>query len=312
MNIMYDIIIVGAGPAGLSAAIYGLRAGKSVLLLEKESYGGQIINTPEIENYPGIKKISGYEFAQNLYQQAADLGGELRYEAVTAIETEEDTKKVLTDKNVYSCKTIILATGARHRKLGIKREEELAGKGVSYCATCDGMFFKGKDVAVAGGGNTALQDALFLANYCRKVYLIHRREQFRGEKRLVDALREKDTVEFVLNSQIVRLNGENTLASVTVKDKNTERERELAVSAVFIAVGQEPQSQIVRNLIDMDEGGYIISGEECCTNCSGVFTAGDCRTKSVRQLATAVSDGAVAALKACEYLELNLKIDDKE
>lgn len=302
---MYDIIIVGAGPAGLSAAVYGLRAGKSVLLLEKESYGGQIINTPEIENYPGIKKISGYEFAENLYQQAVDLGAKLVYEAVTAIETEGDTKKVLTAENVYLCKTIILATGARHRKLGVAREEEFAGKGVSYCATCDGMFFKGKDVAVAGGGNTALQDALFLSGYCKKVYLIHRREEFRGEKRLANALREKHNIEFVLNCQVTALNGENTLTSVTVRDKNTEKETELFVSGIFIAVGQEPQSQIVQNLIDTDKGGYIISGEECNTNRSGVFTAGDCRTKSVRQLATAVSDGAVAALKACEYMEMS-------
>ncbi|MEY8330583.1 thioredoxin-disulfide reductase [Lachnospiraceae bacterium 48-33] len=301
---MYDIIIVGAGPAGLSAAVYGLRAGKSVLLLEKESYGGQIINTPEIENYPGIKKISGYEFAENLYQQAVDLGAEIVFEAVTAIETEEDIKKVFTAQNEYLCKTVILATGATHRKLGIEREEELIGKGVSYCATCDGMFFKGKDVAVAGGGNTALQDALFLSNYCRKVYLIHRREEFRGEKRLEAALREKDNIEFVLNCQVTALNGEKTLTSVTVRDKNTEKEKELSVSGIFIAVGQEPQSQIVQNMIDTDEGGYIISGEECYTNCSGIFTAGDCRTKSIRQLATAVSDGAVAALKACEYMEM--------
>lgn len=301
---MYDIIIVGAGPAGLSAAVYGLRAGKSVLLLEKESYGGQIINTPEIENYPGIKKISGYEFAENLYQQAVDLGAEIVFEAVTAIETEEDIKKVFTAQNEYLCKTVILATGATHRKLGIEREEEMVGKGVSYCATCDGMFFKGKDVAVAGGGNTALQDALFLSNYCRKVYLIHRREEFRGEKRLEAALREKDNIEFVLNCQVTALNGEKTLTSVTVRDKNTEKEKELSVSGIFIAVGQEPQSQIVQNMIDTDEGGYIISGEECYTNCSGIFTAGDCRTKSIRQLATAVSDGAVAALKACEYMEM--------
>ena len=301
---MYDIIIVGAGPAGLSAAVYGLRAGKSVLLLEKESYGGQIINTPEIENYPGIKKISGYEFAENLYQQAVDLGAEIVFEAVTAIETEEDIKKVFTAQNEYLCKTVILATGATHRKLGIEREEELIGKGVSYCATCDGMFFKGKDVAVAGGGNTALQDALFLSNYCRKVYLIHRREEFRGEKRLEAALREKDNIEFVLNCQVTALNGEKTLTSVTVRDKNTEKEKELSVSGIFIAVGQEPQSQIVQNMIDTDEGGYIISGEECYTNCSGIFTAGDCRTKSLRQLAPAVSDGAVAALKACEYMEM--------
>ena len=232
------------------------------------------------------------------------MGAEIVFEAVTAIETEEDIKKVFTAQNEYLCKTVILATGATHRKLGIEREEELAGKGVSYCATCDGMFFKGKDVAVAGGGNTALQDALFLSNYCRKVYLIHRREEFRGEKRLEAALREKDNIEFVLNCQVTALNGEKTLTSVTVRDKNTEKEKELSVSGIFIAVGQEPQSQIVQNMIDTDEGGYIISGEECYTNCSGIFTAGDCRTKSIRQLATAVSDGAVAALKACEYMEM--------
>lgn len=299
---MYDIIIAGAGPAGLSAAIYGVRAGKSVLVLEKASYGGQIINTPEIENYPGIKKVSGYEFATNLYSQAVDLGAEIVYEEVRAIEAEGTEKKVITDKNTYQCRTVILATGAKNRKLGIEREEELTGSGVSYCATCDGMFFRGKDVAVAGGGNTALEDGLFLSNYCSKVYVIHRREEFRGEKRLLEALKEKENVEFVLNSSVVRLNGAERLSSVTVKNKNTGEEREIAVSGIFVAIGQEPENKAFENIVNVDEKGYIISGEECGTNVAGVFTAGDCRTKSVRQLTTAASDGAVAALKACEYM----------
>lgn len=299
---MYDIIIVGAGPAGLSAAIYGLRAGKSVLVLEKGSYGGQIINTPEIENYPGIKKVSGFEFATNLYNQASDLGAEVIYEPVTAIEPGDNVKKVITDKNVYEGKTIILATGAKNRRLGIDREQELTGAGVSYCATCDGMFFRGKDVAVVGGGNTALEDALFLTNYCRKVYIIHRREEFRGEKRLLDALKERENVEYVLNSNVVCLKGETKLTAVTVREKNIGEEKEIPVSGIFVAIGQEPENKIFEDIIQTDEKGYIVSGEECQTNVSGVFTAGDCRTKSVRQLTTAASDGAVAALKACEYI----------
>lgn len=299
---MYDIIIVGAGPAGLSAAIYGLRAGKSVLVLEKGSYGGQIINTPEIENYPGIKKVSGFEFATNLYNQASDLGAEVIYEPVTAIEPGDNVKKVITDKNVYEGKTIILATGAKNRRLGIDREQELTGAGVSYCATCDGMFFRGKDVAVVGGGNTALEDALFLTNYCRKVYIIHRREEFRGEKRLLDALKERENVEYVLNSNVVCLKGETKLTAVRVREKNTGEEKEIPVSGIFVAIGQEPENKIFEDIIQTDEKGYIVSGEECQTNVSGVFTAGDCRTKSVRQLTTAASDGAVAALKACEYI----------
>ena len=299
---MYDIIIVGAGPAGLSAAIYGVRAGKHVLVLEKSTYGGQIINTPEVENYPGIQKISGYEFATNLYNQAVGLGAEVVYEEVTAIEDQEELKKVVTKDHVYECHTIILATGARNRKLGLDREEELTGAGVSYCATCDGMFFRGKDVAVAGGGNTALEDALFLTNYCNTVYLIHRREEFRGEKKILDALREKENVVFVLNANVIGLNGEERLSSVTVKDKNTGEEKDIPVSGIFVAIGQEPANQPFENIVKIDDHGYIISGEECGTSMEGVFTAGDCRTKTVRQLTTAASDGAVAALQACNYI----------
>ncbi len=299
---MYDIIIVGAGPAGLSAAIYGVRSGKSVLVLEKSTYGGQIINTPEVENYPGIQKISGYEFATNLYNQAVNLGAEVVYEEVTAIEEQGELKKVVTKDHVYECHSVILATGARNRRLGLDREEELTGAGVSYCATCDGMFFRGKDVAVAGGGNTALEDALFLSNYCKTVYLIHRREEFRGEKKILDALREKENVVFILNANVIRLNGEDRLSSVTVKDKNTGEEKDIPVSGIFVAIGQEPVNQPFEDLVKMDDHGYIISGEECGTSMEGVFTAGDCRTKQVRQLTTAASDGAVAALQACNYI----------
>ena len=299
---MYDIIIVGAGPAGLSAAIYGVRSGKTVLVLEKSGYGGQIINTPEIENYPGIKNVSGYDFATNLYEQAKDLGAKVVYEEVTGIECLDNKKIVKTNKNSYDCHTVILATGASNRKLGLDREEELLGSGVSYCATCDGMFFRGKDVAVSGGGNTALEDALFLSNYCSHVYLIHRRDTFRGEKKLLEALEEKENVTFVTNSNVIRLNGDDRLTSITVKNKITGEESELAVSGLFVAIGQEPANHPFEDMIHTDEKGYFISGEECNTNVDGIFTAGDCRTKPVRQLTTAASDGAVAALQACNYI----------
>lgn len=299
---MYDIIIVGAGPAGLSAAIYGVRSGKTVLVLEKSGYGGQIINTPEIENYPGIKNVSGYDFATNLYEQAKDLGAKVVYEEVTGIECLDNKKVVKTNKNSYDCHTVILATGASNRKLGLEHEEELLGAGVSYCATCDGMFFRGKDVAISGGGNTALEDALFLSNYCSHVYLIHRRDTFRGEKKLLEALEEKENVTFVTNSNVIRLNGDGRLTSITVKNKITSEESELAVSGLFVAIGQEPANHPFEDMIHTDEKGYFISGEECNTNVAGIFTAGDCRTKPVRQLTTAASDGAVAALQACNYI----------
>ena len=202
---MYDIIIIGAGTAGMSAAIYGLRAGKKVLMLEEKNYGGQIVNTPEIENYPGVSKVSGFEFATNLYQQAMDLGAEIVYERALKIKDDKEHKVVITAKHQYEAKAVILATGAKNRPLGVDREEQMIGAGVSYCATCDGMFFRGKDVAVVGGGNTALEDATFLSNYCNRVYVIHRRDTFRGESRLVDQLKKKENVTFVLDSNVVRL-----------------------------------------------------------------------------------------------------------
>ncbi len=300
---MYDIIIIGAGTAGMSAAIYGLRAGKKVLMLEEKNYGGQIVNTPEIENYPGVSKVSGFEFATNLYQQAMDLGAEIVYERALKIKDDKEHKVVITAKHQYEAKAVILATGAKNRPLGVDREEQMIGAGVSYCATCDGMFFRGKDVAVVGGGNTALEDATFLSNYCNRVYVIHRRDTFRGESRLVDQLKKKENVTFVLDSNVVRLLGEEKIEGITVKNVKDHSIRDISVSGVFVAIGQEPDNKDFADMVNIDEKGYIRANEECKTNAQGIFTAGDCRTKKVRQLTTAASDGAVAALAACEFIQ---------
>ena len=299
---MYDIIIIGAGPAGLSAAIYGVRAGKSVLVLEADSYGGQIINTPEIENYPAIKHISGYDFATNLYEQAIELGAEIKIEKVLEIKSEDHGKKVITDSNQYEAKSIILATGAKSRTLGLEREKELVGRGISYCATCDGGFFKGKEVAINGGGSTALEEALYLSSFCAKVYLIHRRDSFRGEDRLLHSLQEKQNVEFVLNSSIKELIADNKIKGIIVKNIETGKELTIPISGLFIAIGQIPENGIFANLINLDKGGYISATEDCKTNIEGIFVAGDTRTKRIRQLTTAAADGAVAALAASEYI----------
>ncbi len=299
---MYDIIVVGAGTAGLSAAIYGVRAGKKVLVLEEKSYGGQIINTPEVENYPGIKNISGFEFATNLYEQAKSLGAEIAYERVKQILDGEDKKQVITGEKTYEAKSVIIATGAKNRPLGLEREKEFIGAGVSYCATCDGMFFRGKDVAVVGGGNTALEDTTFLSNYCNKVYLIHRRDEFRGDEHSVNRLKQKENVEFVMESRVTELAGEGRLDAITVEHIPTGELRNISVAGLFVAIGQMPDNEAFRELIDVDVAGYICATEDCKTKVPGVFTAGDCRTKTVRQLTTAAADGAVAALAACEYI----------
>lgn len=299
---MFDLIIVGAGTAGLSAAIYGVRAGKSVLVLEGAAYGGQIINTPEIENYPGIKKISGFEFATNLYNQAKELGAEIRFEKVLSVQEKNGHKIVVTKDKEYEAKAVILATGAKNRNLGIEKEQELVGKGVSYCATCDGMFYRGKVVAVNGGGNTAVEDATFLSEYVEKVYVIHRRDSFRADKAEVDRLVAKKNVELVLNSTIKALESDASgLTGILVVDKDG-KERRIQVDGLFVAIGQAPDNEAFRNEVDLDGKGYISAGEDCSTKTEGIFTAGDCRTKAVRQLATAASDGAVAALAAVNYI----------
>lgn len=299
---MWDIIIIGAGPAGLSAAIYGVRSGLKVLLLEEKSYGGQIVNTPEVENYPGIKSISGFEFATALYEQAIELGAEIKYERAVGIEGQPRDYTVKTAKDSYKCKSIIIATGAKNRQLGLEDEKRLTGMGVSYCATCDGRFFTNRKVCVVGGGSTALEDALFLSQYCEQVYLIHRRDSFRGEDALAKQINEKDNVSVIYDSNVVKLNGNDMLESVVVENKNTKETITLEVSGIFIAIGHVPDNKAFESFIDLDDGGYVVAFEDCKTNAPGIFVAGDCRTKHVRQLTTAASDGAIAALGASQFV----------
>ena len=298
---MYDIIIIGAGPAGLTAAIYARRANKNVLVLEAKTYGGQIINTPSIENYPAAAHISGFDFATNLYNQVTELGAEIKFEKVTSIKINNNIKIVETPDNKYEGKTIIIATGADNRKLGIEKEDEFVGKGISYCATCDGSFFKDKAVAVVGGGNTAIEDAEYLSDIVNKVYLIHRRDEFRADSVSINKLKEKNNVEFILNSKIKKLNGSEMLESIEVEDNN-QNIKTIPITGLFIAVGKIPENENFKEIINMDDKGYIISDELCHTNIDGIFVAGDNREKSLRQLVTATSDGAVAATEAIKYI----------
>lgn len=297
---MYDIIVVGAGPAGLTAAIYGCRSLKKVLVLEAVSYGGQIVNTLDIENYPVEAHISGFDFATKLYNQAKDLGSEIKFEKVVEIK-DGDLKEVVTNKNTYKGKTVILATGAFNRKLGLTNEDLLVGRGVSYCATCDGAFYKGKDVAVNGGGNTALEDALYLSDLANTVYLIHRRDEFRAEDTLVNKLKEKKNVKLILNSNVTKLNASDRFNSIEVTDIDGNVSI-IDVSGLFIAIGRVPETQNFSKIINIDNSGYIIASEDCHTNIDGIFVAGDNRTKLLRQLVTATGDGAVAASEAIKYI----------
>lgn len=298
---MYDIIIIGAGPAGLTAAIYARRASKTVLVLEANTYGGQIVNTPDIENYPVAAHISGYDFATKIYEQAKALGAEVVFERAVDLKTDGKEKIVVTSGGEYRCKAVVLATGSENRKLGVDGENELIGRGISYCATCDGAFYRKKTVAVVGGGNTALEDALYLADIAEKVYLIHRREGFRAENATVERLKARANVEFVLNAKVVRLNAEKRLSSVDVAFTDGT-ERNIPVNGLFVAVGRIPENENFAKVVDLDPSGYVISGEDCLTNAEGVFVAGDNRTKNVRQLVTATADGAVAATEAVKYI----------
>ncbi len=297
---MYDIGIVGGGIAGMTAAIYGLRAGKRVLLLEGTGFGGQMTLTSHIENYPGIKNVTGNELAQSLKAQVEDLGAEIKKVTVKEILEGEEGKVLVTEKEEFLCKTVILATGQSHRKLQVSGEEKYAGMGVSYCAVCDGAFFKGMDVAVVGGGSTALEDAAYLANHCKKVYLIHRRDEFRGEDYLVQRLRERENVEFILNSTVEEIGGSFAVEEIKLRNVLTKEESKLSVEGIFIAIGQIPGNEKYSKLVKLDEQGYIVAGEDCKTSREGIFAAGDCRTKKVRQLITAAADGSIAALGAVE------------
>ena len=296
---MYDIIIVGAGPAGLTAALYALRANKKVLILEAKAYGGQILKANKIENYPGIENINGFDLATNMYNQVIKLKCEIKYELVKKITKD---KKVITDNNTYEAKSIILATGAENRRLNLPNEMDYIGKGLSYCATCDGNFYKNKIVAVVGGGNAALEDTIYLSGLCKKVYLIHRRESFRADDKYVDELDQYENIELILNSQVISLNGNEVIESIELKDKN-DNIKKIKIDGLFVAIGQQPKNELFADIIELDEKGYIKSSDGVHTNIDKIYVAGDTRVKELRQLTTAVSDGAIAATTAIKEME---------
>mgnify|MGYP005759644589 FL=1 len=304
MEKVYDVVIVGAGPAGLTAAIYALRAGLDTLLLEKSfTSGGQTASTYEIDNYPGLPGISGEEFGQKIRSHADQLGLVSERAQVKGISVDENGIKTLkTRKKEYAARTVIVASGARHRLLGAKGEEEFSGMGVSYCATCDGAFYKEQTVAVIGGGNVTVEDAIFLARICRKVYVVHRRDQLRAEEILQKKLSQFSNVEMCWNQVCEKIEGQDQVEKVCLRNTKTGEEREIAVDGVFIAVGIHPNSEAFQGVLDMDESGYIRAGEDGCTNIPGIFAAGDVRTKKLRQIVTAVSDGANAVSSVQEYL----------
>jgi len=300
---MYDILIVGGGPAGLTAAIYARRAGKSVLVAEGTGLGGQIVTSPLVENWPGQRAVAGAEWSEVLAGQAADLGAEIVFRQVTGAEKTAEGFVLTAGKKRFEGRALILATGAKHRHLGVAREEELVGRGVSYCATCDGAFFAGADVAVVGGGDTALQAALYLANTAKSVTLIHRRDQFRGSEVLEERVRERENVTLKLSRRVKALVGEDALTGVVLEDVDTGASEDLAVSGLFISVGQAPENAAFAHLADLDGSGYFAAGEDCAAKTPGVFVAGDCRAKALRQLTTAAADGSVAATAACQWLD---------
>ncbi len=302
---MYDIVIIGGGPAGLTAAVYARRAGKSVLVLEKDAFGGQIVQSPRVENFPGFASITGVELGDRLLAQAMDQGAEVELEEVVGVRRNTESMTIRCDSGAeFTARAIIIATGAKPRSLGIPREAELLGSGVSYCAVCDGAFYKDRAVAVVGGGSSALQDALLLSETCAKVYLIHRRDSFRGEQKLAEALDLRNNIRFVLEAHVTELLGDEELRGIVVEYRSGER-RELEVDGLFIAVGEEPDNNAFAPLLSLDAEGYVDAGEDCLAPTPGVFVAGDCRAKRVRQLTTAVSDGAVAALAAVHWLDEN-------
>ena len=296
---MYDIIIVGAGPAGLTAALYASRANKKVLILEAKSYGGQIINAAKIENYPGIDNISGFDYATNLYNQVKKYNVEIKYETATRVTKD---KEVYTDKGKYTAKAVIIATGASSRRLNIENEQNFIGKGVSYCATCDGNFYSKKDVAIIGGGQTAIDDAIYLSGIVSKIYLIYRGEKFKDGLSKIDELNSLSNIEIIFNSTVQRINGKDKLTSIDIIDKNNNI-KNISVEGLFIAIGQEPKNEIFKNILDINERGYILTKDDVHTNIDGIYVAGDTRVKELRQLTTAVADGSLAATIAIKEMK---------
>lgn len=298
---MYDIIVIGAGPAGLTAALYALRASKSVLVIEQSTFGGQVTFSPKIENYPGIPEMSGNEFADKLLDQVLSMGADVEMEKVTGIMDEGSRKLVFADNKKYEAAAVIIAVGVHHRQLGLPNENALVGNGVSYCAVCDGAFFKDKVVGVVGGGNSALQEAVLLSDLCEKVYVFQNLAFLTGEKKLVDILSNKSNVEFILEATVKELKGEKELSGVVLSTKNGEEE--VSLDGLFVAIGLEPKNSAFAEIAGLDANGYFDAGESCVTKTEGVFVAGDCRQKSIRQITTASADGAVAALAACIYID---------
>ena len=300
---MVDIMVIGGGPAGLTAALYAARAGKTVQVIEREATGGQIALSPLVENYPAIPAMAGADFAFQLTEQVEKLGVEIIYGEATAVEPVLMGFAVTVDGEAKAARAVVLATGAAHRHLGLEGEEDLVGMGVSYCAVCDGAFFSGRDVAVVGGGDTALQDALFLANSCHHVTLIHRRDEFRGEQRLVEQVEKRENISILYSHIVEELRSENDeLSAIVVKALKSGESKTMALAGLFAAVGQAPQSAPFAPRV-ATQGGYYDAGEDCCSNAEGVFVAGDGRVKTGRQLTTAVGDGAVAGLAACKYVD---------
>ena len=304
---MHDIIIIGAGPAGITAAIYALRAGVSVTIFDRNLYGGQAAITAQIENYPAIKSITGAMFAQKLYQQAIDLNANILFEEVTSVDFSDAFQTITTNKNTYTAKTVIVATGVKRRELNCEGEKKFTGKGVSYCATCDGAFFRNKNVVVVGGGNTALEDALFLSNQCQSVTLIHRRDTFRAEKHLVDAVLSRDNITILYDSNVKCIKGNQAVNAIDVYHTKQNQTTTIETDGVFIAIGYEPDNEMVSHYLNVNTEGYIVSNEYCHTNIEGVFVAGDTRTKPLRQIITACADGAVAGVSAVSYISTHFK-----
>ena len=301
---MYDIIIVGGGPAGLCAAVYARRANKSVLILEKNAFGGQIVYSPLVENYPGFESVSGSELADKLVSQALGQGADVEVETVTAIGIDGDRRIVETEEgNRYECRAVILANGARHRHLGLENEERFIGDGISFCAVCDGAFYKNKTVALVGGGNSALQEAILLSETCKKVYVIQNLDFLTGEKRLEEILRKRGNVEILTGTVVAEIPDTPEFSGVVLKRAADGERQTLALDGLFVAIGLIPDNSAFATVAELDANGYYASDEHCTTATPGVFVAGDCRAKAVRQVATATGDGAVAAIAACRYID---------
>lgn len=298
---MYDIIVIGAGPAGLTAAVYGLRAGKSVLILEKGAFGGQVTFSPKIENYPGMTQVSGTELADKMVEQALFQGADVEVEEVLEIKNGDGVKTVVTDMGEHQARAVIIATGAQHRRLGVEGEEKFIGEGISFCAVCDGAFYTDKEVAVIGGGNSALQEALSLSEICKKVTIVQNLDFLTGEGRLAELVEKKENIEVILSHTVERVIGDASFEGIVIKGEDGEKT--LQVDGMFVAIGLSPATKQFENVTSLDKWGYVVADEACTTDTEGVFVAGDCRTKAIRQISTAASDGAVAALAAVKYIE---------